>query len=556
MATATPLLSATISPQGTKIVIRGTRPELADFIGSLPSARWHRGEFCWTCDATPAAAARLAENTLAAVEFDDQARALVTSFHESTRRALNATLAGDLPQPATRVHDAWMHQLRAYHFANALPGALGYVVMGGGKSKVSVDLTVNNQDQNVLIMAPVSVLGVWRREFAKHAVGWEHQVFICDTRWPVKKRCQQAALFVERQRRIGKPAVVVVNYESVWRSEFGEWCLSQMWDRVIADESHRLKAHDSHCSKFAAKLYPRSGSRLGLSGTALANGPEDAFGQYRFLEPGIFGTSWHRFKAEFTVENPYIPGAIVDYKNQDEFARRFGLICYRVEGDVLDLPPVTHTVIPVSLCAKAAKTYRELEREAISHVKEGVITTANALVKLIRLAQATSGFSQLDDTKEVVDLGDDKAIALRDLLADFDRREPVVVFCRFRHDLDRVAEVAAQLGLRYGELSGRRHDLTEHATMPDWVELMGVQYQSGGVGVDFCRARYAAYYSATWSLAEFEQSIARLNRPGQTRPVSCYHLAALGTVDEQIAASIERKRDIVEDVLARMREAA
>lgn len=547
------LLSAVMSPAGTKIVVRGTRPENAEFMHSLPSARWNPSEFCWTCDPTPAAAERIVGAEFAAIEADDTVRRLATDFQIGRRRAIAATLREDLPQPSERVLDGWLHQLRAYHFANELPAAELACAMGTGKSKVAVDVIVNNRDQMVLITSPVSVLGVWRREFFKHATGWDNQVFIADTRWPVKRRAKEAAAFVERQRRTGRPAVVVVNYESVWRSEFGEWALAQLWDRIVGDEVHRIKAHNSECSKFAAKLYRRSGRRLGLTGTPMANGPLDIYGQYRFLDPGIFGTSWHRFANEFAVMSEQFPGQVLRYKNQEEFARRFGMIAYRVESDVLNLPDAVHSTIPVTLGAKAQRVYRELEREMIAQVGDGVVTTANALVKLIRLAQATSGFTSLDETKEIVDLGDEKAIALRDLLADFDRREPVVVFCRFRHDLDRVSEVAAQLGLKYGELSGRRHDLTEHATMPEWVDLLGVQYQSGGVGIDLTRSRYAVYYSPTYSLSDYDQSIARLNRPGQTRTVFCYHLAAAGTIDERIAKAVETKREIIEAVLELMR---
>lgn len=547
------LLSATISPAGTKIVIRGTKPENAEFMHGLPTARWHKGECCWTCDATPAAAERIVGVDFAAIEADEAVRALATDFQIGRRRAIAATLRSDLPQPELRKLDGWQHQLRAYHFANELPAAELACAMGTGKSKVAVDLIQNNRDKTILIASPVSVLGVWRREFARHGESWEHQIHISDTRWTVKRRAKEAAEFLDRQRRTDRPAAVVVNYESIWRSEFGDWALSQLWDRVVADEVHRIKAHNSECSKFAAKLYGRSGRRLGLTGTPMTNGPLDIYGQYRFLDPGIFGTSWHRFSNEFAVMSEMYPGQVVRYKNQEEFARRFGLIAYRVESDVLNLPPAVHSVIPVQLGAKAQRVYRDLEREMITEIGDGFVTVANALVKLIRLAQATSGFTQLDESKEIIELGDEKAIALRDLLSDFDRAEPVVVFCRFRHDLDRVSEVAAQLNLRYGELSGRRHDLTDHATMPDWVDVMGVQYQSGGVGIDLTRSRYWVAYSPTYSLADYDQSIARLNRPGQTRTVFCYHLAAVGTVDERIAQAVEQKREIIEAVLELMR---
>jgi hypothetical protein len=76
-----------------------------------------------------------------------------------------------------------------------------------------------------------------------------------------------------------------------------------------------------------------------------------------------------------------------------------------------------------------------------------------------------------------------------------------------------------------------------------------VQIQSGGAGVDFSRAAFCVYYSTGFSLANYLQSVKRLHRPGQTRPVRYYHLVARGTVDEVVYKSLEAKQGIIESVL-------
>jgi SNF2 family DNA or RNA helicase len=149
---------------------------------------------------------------------------------------------------------------------------------------------------------------------------------------------------------------------------------------------------------------------------------------------------------------------------------------------------------------------------------------------------------------ERIDMG--KEALLADFLDDLPSNEPVVVFCRFRSDLDCVRQAAATLRRRYGELSGQRRDLTEHAMMRDDVDVMGVQIQSGGVGVDFTRAAYAVYFSVNWALGDYDQSLARLHRPGQNRPVRYYHLLARDTVDEKVYKAFDTKREIIETVLS------
>jgi hypothetical protein len=69
------------------------------------------------------------------------------------------------------------------------------------------------------------------------------------------------------------------------------------------------------------------------------------------------------------------------------------------------------------------------------------------------------------------------------------------------------------------------------------------------VGIDLSRAAYAFYYSLGFSLGDYEQSLARLRRPGQTRCVRYYHLVAPGTVDEQVYAALRERRSVIEAVL-------
>jgi SNF2 family DNA or RNA helicase len=55
------------------------------------------------------------------------------------------------------------------------------------------------------------------------------------------------------------------------------------------------------------------------------------------------------------------------------------------------------------------------------------------------------------------------------------------------------------------------------------AQVLAVQTQAGGVGADFTRARYSIYYSLSFSLGEYDQSLSRTHRPGQTWPVTHIH---------------------------------
>ncbi len=168
-------------------------------------------------------------------------------------------------------------------------------------------------------------------------------------------------------------------------------------------------------------------------------------------------------------------------------------------------------------------------------------------MKLLRLQQICSGFIETDD--EVLhQIGTEKRDVLADLLADLN--EPAVAFCVFHQQLDMIRGAAEDLGRRPGEISGRHKDLTPNATMPEDIDILAVQIRSGGVGIDLTRSRIGVYVAPCYSLGDYDQSLSRLNRPGQTRPCVYYHLVGIDTVDVAIYRALEKKRDVIEAVMS------
>ena len=60
-------------------------------------------------------------------------------------------------------------------------------------------------------------------------------------------------------------------------------------------------------------------------------------------------------------------------------------------------------------------------------------------------------------------------------------------------------------------------------------------------------------FSLGFSLGSYEQSLARIHRPGQTRPVEYIHLLAQGTVDEKVMAALAHRADVVNSVLQQLK---
>jgi len=253
----------------------------------------------------------------------------------------------------------------------------------------------------------------------------------------------------------------------------------------------------------------------------------------------------------FTVQFDIVPKINLE-SIETQFAEKLGGLMYRVEtADVLDLPDKQFVKRTFELSPKERKLYREMEKELIILVESGVVTAANAMVKSIRLRQLVSGFVKTEDGI-IERTGDGRNKLLKDILEDLN--EPVAVFCNFREDLDSVKIIAEKLKRRYGELSGKSKDgMNADSEMESWVDMLGVQMKAGGIGVNLTRSRVGIYYSPTWNMGEYEQSISRINRPGQLRKMLFIHMAADKTVDETVYEALRSKKSVVDSVLRRLK---
>jgi len=323
------------------------------------------------------------------------------------------------------------------------------------------------------------------------------------------------------------------------------------FDAVIFDECHRLKTPGGKASLFASHLCKRIPKRLGLSGTPMPHSPRDIYAQGRAIAPDVFGKSKIAFELQYCVKGGFGNYQILDYKNQDDFKRKLDSFCFRVtKEEALDLPEEVHVTLPFHMEGEIKDIYKQLERDFYIQLENGEVTASNALVKLLRLQQITSGFVKDDNGNEII-IGDGKVRLLLSLLSDIPSTTPVVVFCRFKKDLSIVRDVAGKTGRKHGEVSGSFNDLNPDATMPANINLLGVQMQSGGVGIDLSRAHIAVFYSVTLSRGEYEQCLSRLHRPPQINKVTFYHLVARQSVDEKIYRAFERGRDVIEAILNR-----
>lgn len=532
-----------VAGQDGTLAIRGDEKLLDQLV------RWFGGQVIggtfWVPAERVGVGARM-RTAMSAIEANGQYAVTISAPAELRLREVEAAEVksvkhGAVPVVPKTKTQPWAHQARAWQLAQNLEGCGLFLDMGTGKSKVVVDTVCNGPHNRVLIICPLTVVSVWPRQFATH--GGEPVECIPLTGSVAKK--QKTA---EAAMRLPGKVALVINYESAWREPFASWALKRRWDLVVLDESHKIKAVSGKASVYCGKLGKVAAKRMCLTGTPMPHSPLDVWAQYRFMAPDVFGGSFVRFRNEYAVMGGYGGYQVTGWRDLDKLTDRVYSVAYRVTKDeVLDLPEAVHTERRFELGQEASHFYAEMEKYLATAVASGEVTAKNGLVKLLRLQQITSGYLVTDDGNEA-HVSTEKQEALAEVLDDLPATEPVVVFARFVHDLDAVQAEAEKAGRRYLEISGRRKDY-ETWLASTGADVVGVQIQAGGVGIDLTRARYCVYYSVGYSLGDYDQSLARVHRPGQTRPVTYVHLLADGTIDDTIMSALADRRDLVESVL-------
>jgi SNF2 family DNA or RNA helicase len=419
--------------------------------------------------------------------------------------------------------------------------------MGGGKSRVACELATAEDARQLLIVCPKRVIDVWGAQLARFAPQY-HAVLLGENAGDGAHKLNEARRYIAWGDARSKPVALVINYDAARIQPFANWAATRPWDMVIGDELHRCKENRGRTSIFMAKLGLMARRRLGLTGTPMPHMPIDIWAQFRFLNPYHLEPTYGQFKLKYAVMGGYFDREVKGWRDLDDLERRFRELAFRVDDSVLDLPPEMDEIRSTQLSPQGQRIYDEMEKQMIAWITESAfVTAANALVKLLRLEQITSGWAP-DEAGVLRQCDAAKEALLEEILEDLD--EPVVVFCRFRSDLDAIARVVGDLkrGPSF-ELSGERDELAEWQRGASGAKVLAVQIQAGGIGVDLTRARVAIFYSLDFSLANYLQARARIRRPPQQRPCLFLHLQVRHSIDEYILRAVEARGDLVDSVL-------
>lgn len=480
--------------------------------------------------------------------------------------------------------------------------------MRTGKTKIVIDgaqfLFEMGLIDKVLVVAPAPVRYVWSDrvfgELAKHL--W-YDLYATITEYHSTTRTWHWCRPKEVTAKTRKLEWFVTNYEFIRSAQRLQELVPCCGPKtlLVLDESSYVKNHLAQQTKACLQLRRLCGRVILINGTPLYHSPRDLFSQGNILHPSIleckFITAFlGRYAIQESVKGrggkplttPYGKAitTTVGWRKEglEDLQRRFApYTIRRLQADCLDLPPkLAPVTLTATLTPETWKPYREMRDELVVWLKSGdVATSSTAAIKALRLSQITGGFLSgiergldklpdgldldtanaitidrildLADSSGTVEIGREKLDVLLWFLGqrlDEDKNFKVVVWCRFRAELNRmIAEVGAKfpqfaIGAIHG---GQKTEERNHALSllaPNNTEIngpvfLGGTFGTGSFGLNLSAAHTSVTMSSDYSPGKFAQSADRVYGPGQKHPVAYFDIVAVGpkgqrTIDHAI----------------------
>jgi SNF2 family DNA or RNA helicase len=340
---------------------------------------------------------------------------------------------------------------------------------------------------------------------------------------------------------------------------------------VICDESHLIKRRGSQASRLLRYLGEHAQWRLALSGTPLSprsnvkrrkrskplltvtDGLEDAWAQYNFIDPSIFGSA-EAFEDKYLKLGGFRGLKVIGYKNRKKFQRLFHQYSYRkLLGEVQEKRTlIKRTKLYFELKPKTRTIYDQLDKGMFTFINGRKVTIPLILTKSAKLQQIAGGFFIDREEGTVHKLGTEKLGKLRELLEKIFSQhhgEKVVICANFIHEIKAISRMVSRMGLTHQVISGKTSFDGKFK-----VDVTVIQIQSG-VAIDLSEAGSFIFYSLGQKYIDYEQARFRILSYTK-RQANFYYLLARRTMDELVYEAQTRKKSLVSLVIDHYRRNA
>lgn len=317
-----------------------------------------------------------------------------------------------------------------------------------------------------------------------------------------------------------------------------EWAEKLKIKTIILDECQQVKNGDAKRTKAVQELARVVPHVIALSGTPISNHAGEYFPILNMLYPEKFPSKAHyvmRWCDTYMSGNTMKIGGIKDIEGFKKFTEDF--IIRRTRAEVLpELPAISRRFRFEELGESVKKAYEQAYEDFQNYINAGnagqsTFTQETCILAYLNKMRHLTGIAKIPGVVEFV----------KEFIEDTDRK--IVVFT---HHIDVAKEVVAQL-------SELRPIYIPSPVDPDKVSkfwenredarIAVVNTMSMGVGHNLQCCSDFIVMEREWSPVPEEQAEGRFPRPGQKESkITGTYFVAVGTVDEDLAELVERKR--------------
>jgi len=247
------------------------------------------------------------------------------------------------------------HQVEAVEFIKGKKEVALFNEQGLGKSKIIIDALCkdlkNKIIDSVLVVCKKTLLKMWENEILKHSSLWPN--IVGGTK---RQRGRSFMRFAHFH---------IINYDSFTQElERIKTFLKLYKFAIVLDESQVIKNPFSQITQSILEIKDLAIKKIIITGTPIANRPEDIWSQFYFLDGGeLLGEDFKSFKKKFHV---ILKGETSLGKYEEDLALlrdKINKIAIRRTKDVLDLPEKKYRNVYVILSDKQKRTYEKLKRD-------------------------------------------------------------------------------------------------------------------------------------------------------------------------------------------------
>lgn len=399
------------------------------------------------------------------------------------------------------------------------PGALVALSPRLGKTVCSIVAAELLDAQNVLIVAPLSLLSSWKSEIERWGTNREAQV---------------------RHRKGPVDGWNVTNYDTVV-NRLAEY-KARDWDVLVVDESLMIKNRHTHRFKAIATVAEHSKKVWLLSGSPISRDASDLWTQFRTIYPEAFPSFW-RFAAQTCELSTGVPAwEILRTKSDFSLAEDYGdLAIVRSWRDVCDQMPVIQYLpdVVVGLGAEQRAAYESMQRHFVAELAGEELTATTKLAQMTRLQQIASNLINVFPDKDV----SAKADALLELLSVGALEFPLLVWVHWVPGAYALYERMVEQGFKVGISTGKERDTVApiEAYKNGKFDILLLSQGVGKYGLTLTNTLSVVYYDVTFDGDAYFQSSHRAIKPGLDHSVAILRIRAGGTIDELVERNLTGK---------------